>query len=52
MLGTPQLLLPDDASPFHELAPVQPGEALFAVDTPTFRCGTCCVNDTSGLVAP
>jgi hypothetical protein len=37
MVGTPQLLTPDDTSPFYELAPIPPGEMQFAVDTPTFR---------------
>lgn len=37
MVGTPQLLTPDDASPFYELAPVPPGEMQFVVDTPSFR---------------
>lgn len=37
MVGTPQLLTPDDPSPFYELAPIPPGEMQFAVDTPCFR---------------
>eukprot|EP00775_Hariotina_reticulata_P011322 gene11322-11472_t len=37
MVGTPQLLTPDDVSPFYELAPIPPGEMVFAVDTPCFR---------------
>lgn len=37
MVGTPQLLTPDDTSPFYELAPIPPGEMQFSVDTPTFR---------------
>lgn len=38
MVGTPQLLTPDDTSPFYELAPIPPGEMQYAVDTPCFRC--------------
>lgn len=37
MVGTPQLLTPDDTSPFYELAPIPPGEMQYAVDTPCFR---------------
>ena len=37
MVGTAQLLTPDDPSPFYELAPIPPGEMQFAVDTPCFR---------------
>lgn len=37
MVGTPQLLTPDDPSPFFELAPIPPGDMQFAVDTPCFR---------------
>lgn len=41
MVGTPQLLTPDDPSPFYELAPIPNGEMQFAVDTPCFRWATC-----------
>jgi hypothetical protein len=37
MVGTPQVLTPDDPSPFYELAPIPNGEMQFAVDTPCFR---------------
>ena len=40
MVGTPQLLTPDDTSPFYELAPIPPGEMQYAVDNPCFRCGS------------
>lgn len=42
MVGTPQLLTPDDPSPFFELAPIPNGEMQFAVDTPCFRWDVVC----------